>query len=214
MNENDIKRKQAKLRLEMLEQELRTGRSTKEDVENARKEYEALRDGKVIETPVAVAEPTSSVPTKKFGEQPQQISDSTKLILDGLNKELNTLDADKAALSNSLKTIPKDGNAKHITDQILNLRDQRANLMDTIRYVQVKGCLPSAAPVVEVNFESSLPKDKFTLDRLIKNLKINLGKWQEKRNAAKTLAKIQEYEAKLAKGQIELEAMIRLFQSL
>lgn len=214
MNENVIKRKQAKLRLEMLEQELRTGRATLQDVENARNEYEALRDGKVIETPVAVAEPTSSVPTKKFGEQPQQLSDSTKLILDGLNKELNTLDADKAEKSNSLKTVPKDSNAKHITDQILNLRDQRANLMDTIRYVQVKGCLPSAPPVVEVNFESSLPKDKFTLDRMIKNLKINLSKWQEKRNAAKTLAKIQEYEMKLAKGTIELETMIRLFQSL
>lgn len=214
MNEIVIKRKQAKLRLEMLEQEVRTGRATPQDVENARRAYEDLRDGKAPETPVVVAEPTSSVATRKFDEQPKQLSDSTKLILDGLNKELNTLDADKAALSNSLKTVPKDGNAKHITDQILNLRDQRANLMDTIRYVQVKGCLPSAAPVVKVDFEGTLPKDKFTLDRMMKNLKINLTKWQDKRNAAKTLAKIQEYDTKLAKGRTELDTMIRLFQSL
>lgn len=214
MNEIVIKRKQAKLRLEMLEQEVRTGRATPQDVENARRAYEYLRDGRVSETPVVVAEPTSSVPTKQFDNEPKQYSDKTKLILDGLNKELNTLDTDKAALSNSLKTIPKDENAKYITDQILNLRDQRANLMDTIRYVQVKGCLPSAAPVVIVDFESTLPKDKFTLDRMIKNLKINLSKWQDKKNAAKTLAKIQEYDTKIAKGTIEVETMIRLFQSL
>lgn len=213
MNELIIKRKQAKFRLEILENQLRTGASTKEEVDKARAAYQALCEGReVIE--VTVAPTTSMQQAKKFDAAPKQYSEETKALLNEITGELHKLDAEKADLSNSLQTFASDQNAAHITSKILVLREKRFNLTDELRYVQTHGTRPSSAPMVPSNYEESLPRDKYELDRQMKNLKINVGKYQKRMKECSTTVKKQDYERKISIASIQLSRMETLFKTL
>lgn len=209
-------RKQAKARLELLEAGLRTQQSTPQEVAEARAVYEALRSGivssKVIAPPSA---PTSSVPTRKFAEEaPKQLSEQVSQLVKQLRAEQQLLDERKAELSNSLQDFPKETNLKHITDEILHIREEWIEKGDEIRYVMQHGCLPQDEPMVADTFVKGLPTNKFELDREIKNLKINLKKYQDRKATCKTVVKIKDYDRKIAIGQIKLAMMESLFNSL
>ncbi len=208
-------RKQAKARLELLEAGLRTKQSTPEQIAEARAAYESLRSG-IIPTVITPAPaPTSSVPTRSFAEEaPKQLSEQVNQLVKQLRAEQNLLDQRKAELSNSLQDFQKETNLKHITDEILHIREEWIEKGDEIRYVMKNGFLPQDEPMVADTFAKGLPTNKFELDRDIKNLKINLKKYQDRKATCKTVVKIKDYDRKIAIGQIKLAMMESLFNSL
>lgn len=212
-------RKALKARLELLEAGLSSGRTTQAEVDYCREAYEKLRNSSVVVASAQkqfFAAPTSSVTTKVYGESKvEQLSEQAKELLKQLRAEQNVIESQKNNLSNSLQNYPKNLNCKPIVEQILSLRERWKDIGDKIRYVIENGKLPEdKISELPDGWADKLPRSKYELDREIKNLKINIKKWADKKKQAKTLTKQQEYETKIREGQIKLDVMTKLFMTL
>lgn len=216
-------RKALRARLEILEDGLRTGRSTQAEVDECRLAYEALAFGAFgsAQSPntisVQAPAPTSSVATRPFKQdgKTEQLSAEVVEMLEGIRSRKNELEAKKAMLCNSLGNYPDHVNCKDVVDEILSLREQWKAEGDKERHVLEFGKLPEDTKInLPEGWADKLPRDKYKLDRDLKNLKINLKKWNDKLAVCKDLGSIQDLKVKIIQGEIKLDVMDKLFKSL
>lgn len=228
MNEQTIQRKQLKAKLELTEQDYAKGRCTEEQLQIARSAYENFRK----QTPPVAREKqlvenkqvdnwadnrTISNSEGNSGNSEHKSSEFSEEFTK-IREQLEQINQEKARLSNSLKTIPKNQNAGNITRRILELREEWRRVKDTEIYVIENGCLPeNNVPAIPAGWTDKLPRDKFELNKRIKALKINIespSKWPAALQRAKTPAKKQQIQVKINQGMLELAAMEALFKTL
>lgn len=136
-------------------------------------------------------------------------------LLERLNVDLVEIDRKKAGLSNSLQSIARNVNAKGIVDEIIELREEWTKKKDEILHVKKYGNLPdkvlSSVTDGELSDEymSSLPNDKYELDKLIRNLRSNLSKWPKKIDRVKSPGAKAELLQKIALGNLMMDAMVQ-----
>lgn len=208
-----------KARVKLLQLDLRVGKATQAQVDEAQKAYDALLNF----TPTK--EPEIKLTTGKAAPEPEKLNGKAltaeaQTILSELGKKQDDIDRQKRELSMSLQSVAHDVPCREITQQILFLREQWKEVGDTIYFVKEHGHLPNeAADQSEeqdpAEYAEKLPKDRFVLDKLIKNLNINVNhKWPKRMAEAKTEAKKSEYRLRIAKGEQELEIMKEQFSKL
>ncbi len=199
----------------MLELEVRAGKATPKQVEEARAALDALK---------GYVPPKASLVTKQVATAPKllkeldskELSGEVQAIVKQLKEDQEKVDFEKRQLSMSLQGVSKTEICKDITDKILSLREKWREIGDTIYFVIEHGHLPGA-PVEESieDFGKNLPNDKFTLDKMIENLNINVNyRWPKRMATAKNEAKKSEFAIRIAKGERMLEVMRSKFKSL
>ena len=202
-------RMRAKANWQLLKLQHRAGDATQQQVQEAQLVWERI--GQYVppasETPPP-APPPDLPTTPEMAE-----------LIGQLEKERAAVDVEKRQVSNRLQQIPASVPCPELTTKILYLRQQWEELGDKVLYVKRYGHLPSEAPEVEVSFPvdyaEHLPRDKFELDRMIKNMAINVQhRWPKRMAAARTVAKKAEYEKKIAVGLAQMEVMKELFVTL
>lgn len=247
MNEQQRRqRRSLKAKLELLEQDFRKGRCSEAELQTARSAYENFRestqdfkkpsDGSVVIRQVLGEKPSAPIVSGKGEEiggtqmvSRQNLGGVTKVFtlpddygiaepLQKIKDSIEEIDQEKARLSNSLKTFPPAQNAGEITSRILELREEWRRVKDTEVYLLEHGKLPEDdVPAIPEGWTEKLTRDKFELNKQIKNLKINLespSKWQRSLQRAKTPSKKHEVQTKINQGMLELAAMEALFNSL
>lgn len=211
-------RKALAARLEILINDLRTGRSTQAEVDECQKAYDVLvKNGNKTEISAVAHVPTSSIPTRAYKQDnvPTQLDESTRIILEDLTNRQNEVGTRKDAACNALGNFGDHINTKTQQDEILQLREEWKALGDKKRFVLEHGKLPEETkPDLPEGWADKLPRDKFKLDRDIKNLKINLKKWNDKLDVCKDLGDIQNLKVKIIQGEIKLDVMDKIFKSL
>jgi hypothetical protein len=230
MNEQVRQRKSLKAKLELLEQDFRKGRCTEEDLFIAQRAYDNFKKStqrdeqkehgtniRAGNGKIAVAE-ADGKRAPRIPEKTETIDFIANEVLSEIQGKLQEIDQEKARLSNSLKTVPKNQNAEEITSRILQLREDWRRVKDTESYYLQHGCLPAEdVPEIPEGWTDKLPRNKFELNKRIKNLKNNLespSKWQASLTKARTPGKKHEMERKINQGLLELAAMETLFKSL
>lgn len=211
MNEKQltVERLRAKANWQLLKLQQRAGDATEQQVQEARLVWERIGQY----TPAA-PEPSPAAPPTDLPTTPELAA-----LLAELEKERSAVDVQKRQVSNRLQQIPAGVPCPELTTQILDLRQQWEELGDKVVYVKRYGHLPTEAVEVEesfpVDYAENLPRDKFELDKLLKNMAINVNhRWPKRMATAKTVAKKAEYEKKIAIGLAQMEVMKELFMTL
>ncbi|TDB60086.1 hypothetical protein [Arundinibacter roseus] len=216
----------AKANWELLKLRHRAGKASSEEVEAAWQV--SCKLGKHTPSSTGKARETTEKPYVPGATKVEQVNSAPEMVLSlemtrliqELETQRSTLDVEKRNVSMKLQQVPASVPCPELTERIMNLRRQWEELGDRIWYVKRNGQLPENAPpqdtaLFPTKFTAELPRDKFELDRMIKNLAINVQhKWPAKVSAAKTSAKKAEYERKIAVGLAKLEVMQAFFVTL
>lgn len=208
-----------KAKLKMLELELRVGKATRAQVEEAAAAYKALTDFKPRPEPMVALATGKAEPLLKKLEG-TALPASAQEAISALMLERDEIDRQKRTLSMSLQNIPASVGCKEVTQEIMAFREKWKAITDKIYFVQEYGFLPeqTAEHTGEADVDrygEQLPDDRFILDKMIKNLNINVNhKWPERMSQAKTEAKKSEYRLRIAKGEMQLEVMRAKFEKL
>jgi hypothetical protein len=211
----NLNRKALRAKLEILAMGIRTGQTTEAELAECQAAYDALANAPQTATALAAA-PTASVATRPYKQDNVvQLDDRTKAVLAELKAKQTQIDQQKTALINSLANIPDHVNAKDEVSQILALREAWKAEGDKIRHVLEHGKLPEEIKLdLPEGWADKLPKDKYVLDREMKNLKINLKRWADALAVAKSVGKQSDLKHKMIQGEIKLDVMEKLFKSL
>jgi len=118
--------------------------------------------------------------------------------------------ATKAALSNSLRFIPREQSAKATTDEILRLRDEFSKTQELIRQYQNTGKKPQE--IQKDAIEASIPSDKYTLDKAIKATKKRIKYAEDALRTAKDPGIRMRHEISLSQDRMMLDAMLTKFR--
>ena len=211
----------AKANLELLEMNLRTGKSTPDQVQEARDVLEALREHRPGAEQQAAPVPTTSSrgPERLYLPQAErQLSPHVAALAEQVKREMEGIDRQKAVLSNRLKHVPDGVPCRDLTGQILALREEWQAKGDELRYVLEHGNLPdSQEPNPEIDravFVESLPTDKLDLDRKIRNEKANLSKYRTRLERSETEAKKAHYRTLVAQAEGRISLMQTHFNAL
>jgi hypothetical protein len=158
--------------------------------------------------------PTSSVATRMDGVITDKLAPETIALLSKLKTEQYEVDKQKAVLSNSLSSYSKSQNLVHITEAILQKRNEWIKIGDDIRHVMNFGAMPAEAPLLDPEYERALPSDKFELNKSIRNLISVISKTKKSLAKANSPGTKNHYESKLAHVEMKIEAMQTKFKSL
>lgn len=211
MDEAQIKkeRMRAKAKWQLLKLELRSGKATEQQVQEAQLVWERI--GQYTYVP----------PTPTLAELPLLPETSEmKTLLVKLERQRAVIDVKKRHVSMRLQTVPASRPCPELTKEILDYRAQWEELGDAIQYVRRYGHLPSQEPEDQevgfpVNYAEDLPRDKWELDRMMKNMAINVNhRWPKLMAKAKTTSKKAEYKKRIAIGTAQYEVMKALFMTI
>ena len=218
-------RLRAKANWELLKLQHRAGKVPLAEVERAEQVWrkigaEQRREERLPVVPKKVAVAEKPMVAWVPPQEGEPVSTEAAGLIAELERERAVVDVAKREVSMRLQQVPLSVACPELTAQILDLRKQWEEIGDRIVYVKRFGQLPDA-PSTEgetffpVAFTEQLPKDKFQLDRMMKNMAINTrNKWPKLLAKAKTAAKKAEYERKIAVGEAQLEVMKELFATL
>jgi hypothetical protein len=226
-----VERLRAKAQWELLKLQLRAGRVSADEVQQAEQVWRRIgaeqRRTEALpllppsaKVKVAIAEKPMVAWTPDPVREPETVSPEAASLIAELERDRSAVDVAKREVSMQLQQVPLSVPCPELTSQILDLRKQWEEIGDRIVYVKRFGELPVSSSAQDetffpVAFTQQLPKDKFALDRMMKNLSINVrNKWPEKLAKAKTVAKKAEYERKIAVGEAQLGVMRELFATL
>jgi len=129
--------------------------------------------------------------------------------LSRLISEQNEIDRQKRQLSNRLKLVPQQQNAKTICDEILKLRNEWMCKGDDIRFFRQNGFLPDAdGEGFDVTaFGKDLPKSKYELDQKIRYRRADLSRYKKRLQESKTEVQKVRQEKNIALAEAELRVM-------
>jgi hypothetical protein len=116
----------------------------------------------------------------------------------------------KAALSNSLRFIPREKSAKTTTDEILRLRDEFSKTQELIRQYQSTGKKPEELQKEAIH--ASVPSDKYSLDKAIKATKKRIKYAEDALRTAKDPGIRMRHEVNLAQDNMLLDALLNKFR--
>lgn len=223
MNADEKQANQIKLkaRLNMLRLELRAGKATAEQVAEAEAALEAIRGFVPAKEPKTILTTGKAAPVLEKLNGKTLSAEAQKIVSD-LSKTKEEIDLKKRELSMSLQNVPQGVTCKEITQEILAHRERWKALGDSIYFVQEYGFLPeqaAAQPEADevdlAEYGDQLPNDRFVLDKMIKNLTINVfHKWPDRMKTAKTEAKKAEYNVRISKGGVLLQVMKDKFKKI
>lgn len=117
----------------------------------------------------------------------------------------------KADLSNSIKHVPRDKSAKHLTDAILKLREDFSRVQETIRQYMSTGLKPDE--LQKQSIEASIPGDKYTLDKDIKATKKRIKYAEDGLRTAKDPGIRMRHEINVAQDKMRLDLLINKFRN-
>jgi hypothetical protein len=221
--------------LERLDQLWRRGSATDEMLQEQRSIYEQIRDYELAQTTKPKSEPTTvefgtrvELPEiieseKLIGTWPReglvvenQFTEEQMVVLNSLKSELEAIDLKKNALGNALAKIPKDVNARNEVQAIKALKELWRAKGDEIYYFQKHGALPHVPTEDDKmnDFEKKLPRDKYELEKLRKNLLPNLSKYKKALSTAKTPAKVAHYKKMITQAELKLHTIETLISGL
>jgi hypothetical protein len=156
---------------------------------------------------------TTKVATPKATEQSWKpdvpLNQAQEDTLSRLISEQNEIDRQKRQLSNRLKLVPKEQNAKPICDEILKLRNEWMCKGDDIRFFRQNGFLPDAdGEGFDVTaFSKDLPKSKYELDQKIRYRRADLSRYKKRLQESKTEVQKVRQEKNIALAEAELRVM-------
>ncbi|RCR69420.1 hypothetical protein [Larkinella punicea] len=224
MNEAELKaqRNKALANYELKKMLVRANRATADDVAEAKRIYEALRDYKPAD-PVAI--PTAAVETVKessLASAPapaivipaMAVSEFTQLIED-LTIERHEALKQMCLRSNRLGDYPDETNLKELVNEIQEWKAKRNAVAEKIAYLRLNGRLPqpSADPAPDHGsdctksaFLANLPADRYELNKvLVNSLQPKLYRAKKSLAAAKSEIWIAHYRKEVAKAQAAVD---------
>lgn len=204
-----------KLTLMRAKQDFELGRIT-------RAKYNEILDS-CNNTPLSVREEPAAFRTRTDSQEqttssttPAQADVSAVGILDETYlQSLHTQRAEilrkKADLSNSLRHVPRDKSAKHLTDAILKLRNDFSRVQETIRQYMSTGLKPEQ--LQQQSIAASIPSDKYTLDKDIKATKKRLKYAEDALRTAKDPGIRMRHEINLSQDTMRLDLLLTKFRN-
>jgi len=174
-----------------------------------RAQYNAILDA--ANNPTPTTEHTS--PKTEAQELTTEAAKPTNLdegYIKDLCNQRDKILATKAALSNSLRFIPREQSAKATTDEILRLRDEFSKTQELIRQYQNTGKKPQE--IQKDAIEASIPSDKYTLDKAIKATKKRIKYAEDVLRTAKDPGIRMRHEISLSQDRMMLDAMLTKFR--
>ena len=170
--------------------------------------------------PMKLAPVPESHVTPPDGFKPHQsaplLDDEVKSYISQLKANLKAVFEEKNALCKKNVSTPPHVNTKELVDQIMDKRQQVVELKDAIFKAETTGKIPQKKEpeTLDESFQDQLPNDKFQLDRMIKNIKINIKKDSDKAATVKTDVIRNMYLQKVAVNRKKLELMLAKFSRL
>ena len=202
---------QATATIQMLEQMVRAGRASAQDVQQARDRLTSLtapvvvraeRTAKWVEPEppaelVAVQEPTG-----------RRVDQDEYLALQAeLSKDADRLNRQMAELSNQLHKVPTSATCPELTRPILDLKAQIETVWDKKRYLERNRCLPDEADQEETeeNSPTSVSAMKYELAYKKRRLIDQRYKLKEKlKNPSARPGKVQAWRTELMQTNLEI----------
>ncbi|RRB13810.1 hypothetical protein [Larkinella knui] len=219
MNEQDLKaqRNKALASYELKKMYLKANRATADEVAEAKRIYEALRDYKPDPMLASVPAQEGRTPVATVAAvviPAMAVSEFTQLIED-LTIERHEALKQMCLRSNRLGDYPDETNLKDLVNEIQEWKAKRNAVAEKIAYLRLNGRLPqpSADPVADHGsdamksaFLANLPADRYDLNKLLVNqLKPKLWRAKKGLEKAKTEIWIAHYRKEVAKCQAAVD---------
>ncbi|MDR6195181.1 hypothetical protein QE357_002233 [Siphonobacter sp. BAB-5404] len=191
--------------------EARSGKVNAEDVAEAKRIYEALRDYKIPEPSDEKDETPAPKPEILL---PKMAQDEFKDVLEDLTMQRHEAHRQMCLLSNTLADYPDDVNVKGVVDEIEAFKQQRNALGEKIDYLKANHRLPAETQThtplfsdeAQTVYLDNLPVDRYELNKLLKDsLMPMLSKARKNATKAKTDVKRLQYEQKAVKLELEIK---------
>ncbi|RAJ92220.1 hypothetical protein LX87_05188 [Larkinella arboricola] len=225
MNEAELKaqRNKALANYELKKMLARSGRVSAQEVEEARRIWEALRDYKPTEAarPIVatVPDPPAPKPPDSAVVVPAMAVDEFTRLIEDLTIERHEAHKQMCMRSNRLADYPDDQNVKDLVDEIQEWKRKRNEVAEKITFLRNNGRLPEPMPaqaaerspeVPESAFLANLPADRYELNKLLVN-SLNPKLYRAKQGLKN--AKLEIWKAHYQKEVAKCQAAVDLAKS-